>query len=66
MTGERLNRLRNWPRVVVRVDEVPVGVATDTRTPVETHVPIWRSTFRPPSNTNMASSAPHVIDSLST
>jgi len=38
-TGERLNRLRNWPRLVVRVDDVPVGIATYTQTPIETHVP---------------------------
>jgi len=38
-TGERLNRLRNWHRLVVRVDDRVVGVATYTQTPVETHVP---------------------------
>jgi hypothetical protein len=38
-TGDRLNRLRNWPRIVVRVEHVPVGVATYTQTPLETHVP---------------------------
>ena len=38
-TGERLNRLRNWPRLVVRGDDVPVGIATYTQTPIETHVP---------------------------
>jgi len=38
-TGERLNRLRNWPRIVVRIDDVPIGVATYTQTPIETQVP---------------------------
>ncbi|MBW8895076.1 MAG: hypothetical protein JF613_02690, partial [Acidobacteria bacterium] len=23
--GDRLNRLRNWPRIVVRIDDVAVG-----------------------------------------
>ncbi len=38
-TGDRLNRLRNWPRIVVRIDDVPVGVATYTQTPIETQIP---------------------------
>jgi hypothetical protein len=47
-TGERLNRLRNWPRVVVRVGDVPVGVATYTQTPIETQIPDF-SVDVPPS-----------------
>lgn len=39
ISGDRLNRLRNWPRIVVRIDEIPVGVATYTQTPIETQVP---------------------------
>jgi len=39
ISGERLNRLRNWPRIVVRIDETPVAVATYTQTPIETQVP---------------------------
>jgi hypothetical protein len=39
IAGDRLNRLRNWPRIVVRIDDVPVGVATYTQTPMETQVP---------------------------
>jgi hypothetical protein len=39
ISGHRLNRLRNWPRIVVRVDGVPVGVATYTQTPFELQIP---------------------------
>jgi hypothetical protein len=39
VSGERLNRLRNWRRLVVRLDDRLVGVATYTQTPIETHVP---------------------------
>jgi hypothetical protein len=39
IAGERLNRLRNWPRILVRIDDVPVGVATYTQTPIETQIP---------------------------
>lgn len=38
-SGVRLNRLRNWPRVVVRVDDTVAAVATYTQTPVETQIP---------------------------
>jgi hypothetical protein len=38
-TGYRLNRLRNWPRIVVRLDDRPVGVATYTQTPLEMQIP---------------------------
>jgi hypothetical protein len=64
MTGERLNRLRNWPRVVVRVDEVPVGVATYTQTPVETHVPDFAVDVPASLEYEHGELAPHVIDSL--
>ena len=47
-SGERLNRLLNWPRVVVRVDDMPVGIATYTQTPLETQVPDF-SVEIPPS-----------------
>jgi hypothetical protein len=39
LTGVRLNRLRNWPRVVVRVDDKAAGVATYTQTPFELQIP---------------------------
>jgi len=39
LTGARLNRLRNWPRVVVRVDGALAGVATYTQTPFEMQIP---------------------------
>jgi hypothetical protein len=39
LTGVRLNRLRNWPRFVVRLDDVLLGVATYTQLDGETHIP---------------------------
>jgi hypothetical protein len=39
LTSVRLNRLRNWPRVVVRVDDILAGVATYTQTPFEMQIP---------------------------
>ena len=39
LTGVRLNRLHNWPRVVVRVDDILAGVATYTQTPFEMQIP---------------------------
>ncbi len=35
----RLNRLRNWPRVILRIGDVLAGVATYTQTPFETQIP---------------------------
>lgn len=39
LTGVRLNRLRNWPRVVVLVNDTLAGVATYTQTPFEMQIP---------------------------
>lgn len=39
LTEVRLNRLRNWPRFVVRLDDVLLGVATYTQIDGETHIP---------------------------
>jgi hypothetical protein len=39
LTDERLNRLSNWPRLVVRVDDVPVALATYTQHEGETQIP---------------------------
>ena len=39
LSDVRLNRLRNWPRFVVRLDDVPVGVATYTQLDGETQIP---------------------------
>jgi hypothetical protein len=39
LTGARLNRLRNWPRFVVRLDHTPVGLATYTQVDGETQIP---------------------------
>jgi hypothetical protein len=64
MTGERLNRLRNWPRVVVRVDDVPVGVATYTQTPIETHVPDFAIDVPASLESEHGELVPYVVDSL--
>lgn len=37
--GVRLDRLRHWPRVVARLDHVPVGMATYTQVDGETRIP---------------------------
>jgi hypothetical protein len=39
LSGGRLNRLRNWPRVIVRIGDALAGVATCTQTPFETQIP---------------------------
>lgn len=39
LTGVRLNRLRNWPRLVVRLDDVPVALATYTQLDGQTQIP---------------------------
>jgi hypothetical protein len=39
LTGVRLNRLRNWPRFVVRLDATPAGLATYTQIDGETQIP---------------------------
>ena len=39
LTGVRLNRLCNWPRLVVRLDDVPVALATYTQHDGETQIP---------------------------
>ena len=63
-TGDRLNRLRNWPRIVVRVDDVPVGVATYTQTPIETHVPDFSVEIPRPLELEHRHLAPQVLDAL--
>ncbi len=63
-TDERLNRLRNWPRVVVRVDEVPVGVATYTQTPIETQVPDFSVEIPPSLAAEHDHLAAQVLDTL--
>lgn len=39
LTGVRLNRLHNWPRLVVRVGGAPVAVATYTQIDGGTQIP---------------------------
>jgi hypothetical protein len=39
LTGVRLNRLRNWPRLVVRLEGVPIALATYTQIDGETQIP---------------------------
>jgi hypothetical protein len=63
-TGARLNRLRNWPRVVVRSGEVIVGVATYTHTPLETHVPDFAADVPRSIRATHANVAGQVLDSL--
>jgi hypothetical protein len=63
-SGARLNRLRNWPRVVVRVDDVPVGVATYTQTPIETQVPDFSVEVPPALDVEYPYLVPQVLDAL--
>ena len=63
-TGERLNRLRQWPRVVVRVDNVPVGVATYTQTPLETQVPDFSVEIPPALDVEHPDLVAQVLDAL--
>ena len=62
--GERLNRLRNWPRIVVRFDDVLVGVATYTQTPIETHVPDFSVEIPPSLDVEHPYLVPQVLDAL--
>lgn len=64
ITGERLNRLRNWPRVVIRIDDVPVGVATYTQTPIETQIPDFAVEIPPSIDVHHGNVRPAVLDSL--
>lgn len=63
-SGDRLNRLRNWPRIVVRIDEVPVAVATYTQTPIETQVPEFAVDIPPSIELNHADVRRQVMASL--
>jgi hypothetical protein len=63
-TGPRLNRLRNWPRVVVRSGDVIVGVATYTQTPLETHVPDFAADLPRSVRAKHGNLAGQVLDSL--
>lgn len=64
LTGERLNRLRNWPRVVVRVDETPVGIATYTQTPFEMQIPDFTVNVPPAVGSERSSLAQRVLGGL--
>lgn len=63
-SGQRLNRLRNWHRLVVRIDDRPVGVATYTQTPIETHVPDFAVVVPPSMEVQYDNVGAHVLDSL--
>jgi hypothetical protein len=63
-TGERLNRLRNWPRIVVRIDDVPVGVATYTQTPIETQIPDFAVEIPHSFDVDHANVRRQVVDAL--
>lgn len=64
ITGERLNRLQNWPRVVVRIDDIPVGVATYTQTPIETQIPDFAVEIPSSIDVHHGNVRPAVLDSL--
>ncbi len=64
VTGERLNRLRNWRRLVVRVDDRVIGVATYTQTPLETHVPDFSVAVPRSTDTHYENLAAQVLDAL--
>jgi hypothetical protein len=62
--GDRLNRLRNWPRIVVRIDDVPVGVATFTQTPIEMQIPDFAVDIPPVLDLDHGNVRPQIITSL--
>ena len=64
VTGDRLNRLRNWRRLVVRIDDRTVGVATYTQTPIETHVPDFAVAIPPQMEARYENVQARVLDSL--
>lgn len=64
VTGERLNRLRNWRRLVVRIDGRAVGIATYTQTPIETHVPDFAVVIPPSMEAQYENVSVQVLDSL--
>jgi len=64
ITGHRLNRLRNWPRIVLRIDDVPVGVATYTQTPLELQIPDFAVEIPPSIDLDHPDVRSQVVDSL--
>ncbi|MBW8712508.1 MAG: hypothetical protein JF632_00315 [Acidobacteria bacterium] len=62
--GDRLNRLRNWPRLVVRIDDVPVGVATFTQTPIEMQIPDFAVDIPPALDLDHGHVRPQIISAL--
>ena len=50
LTGVRLNRLTNWPRLVVRLNDVPVALATYTQHDGETQIPDFALDVPAPAN----------------
>ena len=62
--GDRLNRLRNWPRIVVRIDDVPVGVATFTQTPIEMQIPDFAVDIPPVLDLDHGNVRPQIISAL--
>lgn len=62
--GDRLNRLRNWPRIVIRIEDVPVGVATYTQTPIEMHVPDFAVDIPPFIDADRGHARRQVIEAL--
>ena len=64
LTGVRLNRLRNWPRVVVRVDDTLAGVATYTQTPFEMQIPDFAVSIPSTMGANRYGLTKRVLDAL--
>ena len=64
LTSVRLNRLRNWPRVVARVDDTLAGVATYTQTPFEMQIPDFAISIPSALGTDRYGLANRVLDAL--
>ena len=63
-SGVRLNRLRNWPRVVVRVDDTVAAVATYTQTSFETQIPDFAIGIPSAVGSERSRLAERVLDAL--
>ncbi len=64
ITGYRLNRLRNWPRIVVRIADILVGVATYTQTPLELQIPDFAVEIPPSIDFDHPDVRSQVVNSL--
>jgi hypothetical protein len=64
LTGARLNRLRHWPRLVVRVDDTLAAAATYTQTPFEMQIPDFGISIPSALGTGRPGLAKRVLDTL--